>query len=144
MISGGTHKSILQIGSSAKSATGMVGKLFSSIKRIAFYRMLRTIIKNITQAFQEGLKNAYHFSAGINGSLAKAMDTLSMKSLTMKNQLGATFGGLLEAITPILLQIIDLVTHGVQGIHLYTMNNPLVARKIYEVTKSLFDVSPLI
>ena len=41
-------------------------------------------------------------------------------------------------------QIIDLVTHGVQGIHLYTMNNPLVARKIYEATKSLFDVSPIL
>ena len=41
-------------------------------------------------------------------------------------------------------QIVDLVTHGVQGIHLYTMNNPFVARKIYEATKSLFDVSPLI
>ena len=39
-------------------------------------------------------------------------------------------------------QIVDLVTHGVQGIHLYTMNNPLVARRIYEATKSLFDVSP--
>lgn len=40
-------------------------------------------------------------------------------------------------------QIVDLVTHGVQGIHLYTMNNPLVARKIYEATKSLFDVAPI-
>lgn len=41
-------------------------------------------------------------------------------------------------------QIVDLVTHGVQGIHLYTMNNPLVARKIYEATKSLFEVSPIV
>ena len=39
-------------------------------------------------------------------------------------------------------QIVDLITHGVQGIHLYTMNNPLVARRIYEATKSLFEVSP--
>ena len=41
-------------------------------------------------------------------------------------------------------QIVDLVTHGVQGIHLYTMNNPLVARKIYEATKSLFQVPPIL
>ena len=41
-------------------------------------------------------------------------------------------------------QIVDLITHGVQGIHLYTMNNPLVARRIYEATRSLFEVSPLI
>ena len=41
-------------------------------------------------------------------------------------------------------QIVDLVTHGVSGIHLYTMNNPLVARKIYEATKSLFEVPPIL
>ncbi len=29
-------------------------------------------------------------------------------------------------------QIIDLVAHGVDGIHLYTMNNPYIARKISE------------
>ena len=40
-------------------------------------------------------------------------------------------------------QIVDLVTHGVEGIHLYTMNNPLVARKIYEATNSLFSVPPI-
>ena len=39
-------------------------------------------------------------------------------------------------------QIVDLVTHGVSGIHLYTMNNAHVARKIYEATHSLFEVSP--
>lgn len=41
-------------------------------------------------------------------------------------------------------QIVDLVTHGVSGIHLYTMNNPLVARRIYEATHSLFEVSPIV
>ncbi|WOC31461.1 methylenetetrahydrofolate reductase [NAD(P)H] [Caproicibacterium argilliputei] len=35
-------------------------------------------------------------------------------------------------------QIVDLVSHGVDGIHLYTMNNPLVARKISEATATLF------
>ena len=29
-------------------------------------------------------------------------------------------------------QIVDLVAEGVDGIHLYTMNNPYVARKISE------------
>lgn len=35
-------------------------------------------------------------------------------------------------------QIVDLVSNGVEGIHLYTMNNPYIARKITESTKSLF------
>lgn len=99
-----------KISKNIKSATGALSQFASSLKRIAFYRILRTIIKEISQAFQEGLKNAYAFSAGINGSLATAMDSLATKSLTMKNQLGAAFGALLEAITPILLKIIELVT----------------------------------
>lgn len=35
-------------------------------------------------------------------------------------------------------QIVDLVTNGVEGIHLYTMNNPYVARRINEAVRSLF------
>ena len=36
-------------------------------------------------------------------------------------------------------QIVDLVSQGVSGIHLYTMNNPYVAQKIREATRSLFN-----
>lgn len=35
-------------------------------------------------------------------------------------------------------QIVDLISNGVDGIHLYTMNNPYVARKINEAVRSLF------
>ncbi len=34
-------------------------------------------------------------------------------------------------------QIVDLISNGVDGIHLYTMNNPYVARKISEAVRSL-------
>jgi len=37
-------------------------------------------------------------------------------------------------------QIVDLVSHGVDGIHLYTMNNPYVARKISDSVSGLFRV----
>ncbi|WP_251861710.1 methylenetetrahydrofolate reductase [NAD(P)H] [Clostridium sp. Marseille-Q2269] len=36
-------------------------------------------------------------------------------------------------------QIVDLVSSGVKGIHLYTMNNPYIAKKITESTKSIFN-----
>lgn len=35
-------------------------------------------------------------------------------------------------------QIVDLVSCGVNGIHLYTMNNPYIAKRICESVKSLF------
>lgn len=34
-------------------------------------------------------------------------------------------------------QIIDLMAHGVYGIHLYTMNNPYIAKRIHEAIKNL-------
>ncbi len=34
-------------------------------------------------------------------------------------------------------QIVDLIAQGVDGIHLYTMNNPYIARKIHEAVHSL-------
>ena len=34
-------------------------------------------------------------------------------------------------------QITDLVAEGVDGIHLYTMNNSFIAHKIYEAVQSL-------
>lgn len=34
-------------------------------------------------------------------------------------------------------QIVDLISNGVEGIHLYTMNNPYVATSIYESIKNL-------
>ena len=36
-------------------------------------------------------------------------------------------------------QIVDLIAQGVDGIHLYTMNNPYIARKIHEAIKTLLD-----
>lgn len=40
-------------------------------------------------------------------------------------------------------QIVDLVTNGVDGIHLYTMNNPIVAKRINDATRSLFSEPPI-
>lgn len=34
-------------------------------------------------------------------------------------------------------QIVDLIAQGVDGIHLYTMNNPYIARRIHEAVHSL-------
>ena len=38
-------------------------------------------------------------------------------------------------------QIVDLVTDGVDGIHLYTMNNPYVARKISEAVGGIIKAA---
>lgn len=37
-------------------------------------------------------------------------------------------------------QIVDLIAQGVDGIHLYTMNHPYVAKRIYEAVHRLLAV----
>ena len=98
------------VGNAANDTAKKTNNFLSSIMRIAKYRMIRSAIRAVTSAFQEGLKNAYQFSKMNSGALAESLDQVATASLTMKNQLGAAFGGLLTAITPIILQIIALVT----------------------------------
>lgn len=100
---------VKSIGNSAKHSTGFLGKMLNSIKRIAMYRLLRTALKEMTQAFQEGLKNAYAFSKGISGSLAQALDQLASSTGQMKNQMGAAFGELLQTIMPVIMAIVSAI-----------------------------------
>lgn len=105
-------KSISQVGSAAEKTKKPLETFVSSLKRIAFYRIIRSIIKAITQALKEGLENAYAFSNGITGEghrFAEAMDSMSSATTKMKNQLGSAFIALLAAIAPIVNAIINLV-----------------------------------
>ena len=106
-------KGIKDISKAASNSKSPLENFISSLKRIAFYRIIRSIIKSITQAFQEGLQNAYAFSQGIEGEghrFAAAMDSMKTAGTTMKNQLGSAFIGLLTAIAPAVNAIISLVT----------------------------------
>jgi methylenetetrahydrofolate reductase (NADPH) len=64
--------------------------------------------------------------------------TVPKKFLTMmeryeNNPIAMRDAGIAYAID----QIVDLIAQGVEGIHLYTMNNPYIARKIHEAIHSL-------
>ena len=102
-----------------RKAISGFGRLRSSLGRIAFYRAIRSAIRYVTDSFKQGLDAAYNWSkeqGGANAKLAGAMDALSAASGRMKLQLGAAFGGLITAIEPILIRIINLVTAAADAI----------------------------
>lgn len=112
--------SFSSVGAAAKKAIAPVTGFLRSFGRIAFYRFIRFALKSVTQAFSEGLKNAYLFSQGIEGQghrFAEAMDQMKSASTKMKNELGAAFLGLLTAIMPILLQLISLLTKAANAVN---------------------------
>ena len=124
-------------------ATHLLSQLFFDNNQ--FYRFLeRCKIKGINVPIEAGIMPV------TNKKSIERMVSLTNAKLPKKfTDMMARYEAFPEAIRDAGIayaidQIVDLVTHGVQGIHLYTMNNPHIARKIYEATKSLFDVSPII
>lgn len=103
-------KEVENIGKAAQKAVKPLDNFVASLKRIAFYRFIRSIIKSITQAIKEGLENAYEYSRQMGGELAPALDRIASASAKMKNQLGAAFGQLLQMLEPVIVFLINIVT----------------------------------
>lgn len=104
---------------SIKGSLGPMGKMISSLKRVAFYRIIRTIIKEITQAFKEGLESAYLFSDRISTPghrFAQAMDSMASATLQMKNQLGSAFISLMATLEPLITKLVNLITRAADAV----------------------------
>ena len=84
-----------------------LNNIIGSFKRIAFYRFVRTVIKEITEGFKEGVDNLYQWSKLANGEFAQSMDRLATSSLYLKNSLGAMVAPLINAIAPAIDFLID-------------------------------------
>lgn len=97
-------KNLVQgIGGAIKS----VGNLLKSFKRVVMYRALRSIIKEITQGFQEGLKNLYAWSRGVGGEFAASMNRIATATQYLRNSLGALASPLIESLAPAIDFVID-------------------------------------
>lgn len=102
-------KSTEDAGRSAKKGTSGITSFWNALRRIAFYRFIRSVIKEITAAFGEGIKNLYQWSDAVNGHFAASMDRLATSSQYLKNSLGAMVSPLIETLIPVLDVIIDRV-----------------------------------
>ena len=115
-----TATAIKEVGKAAEKSNKGLGNFLASLKRIAFYRVIRSIIKSITQAFTEGLEKAYLFSAAASDVMdrrfAAAMDSMKSSANAMKVQLGSAFIALLTALQPIIETLINLVIRAADAI----------------------------
>ena len=106
-------KGLKEVSKSANKAKKPLSAVVKSFARIAFYRIVRSIIKGVEDAFKEGSEAAYRFSSAMSGTghrFAEAMDNIKSTGNMAKAQLGAAFLALYTAIQPILIAIINLVT----------------------------------
>jgi len=100
-------KTVKGIEKSAKKANTVLGNLAKSIGRIAFYRAIRTALKEVTQGFSEGIKNAYAWAEANNDAFKSVMDSYATEGLYLKNSLGALSATLLTPLLPVIISIGD-------------------------------------
>lgn len=88
------------LATSVTTAKKKFDNLFSSIKRIAFYRAIRTFIKSVTDGFRIGTENLYYYSQAVGTKFAPAMDLLATDLLYFRNSIGAAASPLIEKLAP--------------------------------------------
>ena len=92
-----------------KQNTSGLGKLFSSMKRIAMYRAIRFMFAQLTQAMKEGINNLYRYSTLMGGTFAQSMDRLATSGQYLKNSLGAMAAPIINALAPAIDFVIDKI-----------------------------------
>ena len=106
-----TGNAAKQAGDHAKNASGKFGMLLASLKRVAFYRAIRTALKEVTQAFQEGTNNLYYYSQALNNldsaHASGTMNEFATTALYVKNSLGAALMPILQSLLPVVNAIAD-------------------------------------
>jgi hypothetical protein len=103
------------IGKSAlgKATTGIramssaMGVLSNSFARILKYRMIRGMIRHISDAFKEGTQNVYKWSKATGGDFAASVDSARVSLDYFKNSVGAAISPLMNVFAPAISAAVD-------------------------------------
>ena len=110
-------------------------QLLRTFGRIALYRMIRSAIKAISEAFSEGLKNAYGFSKQSETftRLAETLDRIKSITSQMINQLGAWWGEVKQLVLPAIEWIVDKIRFAAEYLteHSLTVGGTPIHREIH-------------
>ena len=104
------------------NTVGAIGKLGAAFKRILFYRAIRSMIREIGDAFKYGVNNLYAWSSGVGGQFAASMNQIATAFAYFKNSVGAAVAPLINALAPAIDFVID------KAVTLLNVINQLFAR----------------
>lgn len=92
-----------------KNAGNSISRFLSMVKRMTVMRLVRSMIREIGKAFQEGIGNLYNWAKVVGNSFVGTMDTMATSMSYFKNSVAAAFSPLLDVIAPVVDAIIDNV-----------------------------------
>lgn len=123
------EKNLDETGAAAERAGGgfdfastRAGRFFTSLKRIAMYRAVRSVLSSIVAGLREGTANLYAWSNAFGGEFASSMDRISTAFLYFKNSVGAAVAPIINALAPAIDFVIDKI------VALLNLINQLFAR----------------
>lgn len=95
----------------------VMGKVAGSLERIIRYRVVNGVLKQIAQAFSEGVNNLYQYSKAIGTDFAKNMDSAATSLQYFRNSIGAMAAPILNALIPVFDSLIDRIVEGVNWLN---------------------------
>ena len=86
-------------------------KLGKALVRVAVYRALRSVIKEITEAFKEGKENIYQWDKAVGGisGISSAFDRAATAAQYLKNSIAAALSPVLSAFGTTLDGVVDKI-----------------------------------
>ncbi len=116
-------KTLVQASLGTGKFAGGLSKILDAFKRIVFYRAIRRAIREITQAFKDGVNNLYEYSTAIgNVDAARAVSTmneLATAGLYIKNSLGAAVMPILQALVPVVNAVADAFATAANAVNMF-------------------------
>lgn len=118
-----------------------LGKLARSIGRIAFYRAIRSAVKNLTSSIGDGLKSLYEWDSVLGGTFSQAMDAYASSVQNIKNALGVAFAPAVEALVPLFQRLAHWIMVAANAISRFfaIVSGQSKYRKVIETTTKFAD-----
>lgn len=82
-----------------------LGTIFNAIKRIGFYRLIRSTIKVSTDGLKNGITSLAKFDEGVNSTMSEYMNTFKQ----LQNSIGSTAYSILQPLLPVFKQISETI-----------------------------------
>lgn len=92
-----------ELGDKSKKTKSFLGKMFDKFKNVMFYRLVRTLLAQMTRAISAGLENIAKFSSEANSILSGYKTEFTY----IQNSLGAALLPVLQSLLPTIIRISD-------------------------------------
>lgn len=127
----------------AKQNKSELSSFTASLKRVATYRIIRGLLKAITNAFKEGFNNLAQYSEEVNNTLSQVTSSFTV----MKNSVAIAFVPLLNALTPLLQTVstgIASLANGISYLSAKLSGNSTFLKVNIDYLKKLNEQSKLL